>query len=70
MALKKQECTAAELASRLGMAPTNFSLARNSRRSLPLAVLLQIFDLAAISAEERIKILEWVAFKQVIGVQK
>jgi len=67
MALKKQECTAAELAARLGMAPTNFSLARNSRRSLPLAVLLQIFALAGISAEERIKILEWVAFKQVLA---
>ena len=70
MALEKQRCTATELATRLGMAPTNFSLARNSRRSLPLGVLLNIFDLAEISAEERIKILEWVAFSQIIGVQK
>lgn len=69
-ALQKQKCTAAELADRLGMAPSNFSLARNSRRSLPLAVLLSMFELAEISAEERIKVLEWVAFKQVIGVQK
>jgi hypothetical protein len=52
------------------MAPSNFSLARNSRRSLPLAVLLRIFDLAKIKPEERIEILEWVAYKQVIGVQK
>ena len=66
MALNNQKCTAPELAIRLKMAPTNFSLARNSRRSLPLGVLLQIFDLAQISAEARIKVLEWVAFEQAI----
>lgn len=70
MALNKQKCTAAQLAERLGMAASNFSLARNSRRSFPLAVLLSMFELAEISAEERIKVLEWVAFKQFIGVQK
>lgn len=70
LALKKQQCTAAELAERLGMAASNFSLARSSRRSFPLGALLQIFELAEISAEERIKILEWVAFEQVIGVKQ
>lgn len=69
-ALAKQKCTAAELASRVGMAASNFSLARNSRRSFPLAVLLQIFNLAEISAEARLEILEWVAFKQDIGAPR
>jgi transcriptional regulator with XRE-family HTH domain len=63
LALKRHGCTAAQLAERVQMAPTNFSLARNSKRSFPLPALLNIFELAEISAEERIKVLEWVAFK-------
>ena len=64
LALKKQECTATDLAIMLGMAPTNFSLARNSRRRTPLHVLLNIFALAEMSAEEQIKVLQWIAFEQ------
>jgi len=65
-ALKHQQCTASTLAEMLGMAPTNFSLARNSRRSFPLPALLNLFEYAGVNAEEKIKVLEWVAFKQVV----
>jgi transcriptional regulator with XRE-family HTH domain len=65
-ALKKQNCTAHQLGDRVGMIQSNFSLARNSRRSMPLPVLLQIFKLADISAEEQLRILRWIAFKQVL----
>jgi len=63
-ALSKQGCTASDLASMVGMAPTNFSLARNSKRPFPLPALLRIFKFADLKAEEKVKILEWIAFKQ------
>ena len=66
LALKRQQCTASNLADLVGMAPTNFSLARNSRRSFPLAALLNLFEYAEVAAEEKIRVLEWVAFKQVL----
>jgi hypothetical protein len=65
-ALKVQDCTAAELASRIGMVPTNFSLARNSKRSFPLAALLSLFNLAGLTAEEQINVLGWIAYNQVL----
>ena len=65
LTLLKKKCTAAELANLIGMAPTNFSLARNSRRSFPLPALLNLFILADVSAEEKIRVLEWIAFKQI-----
>jgi transcriptional regulator with XRE-family HTH domain len=68
LALRKKKCTAAELASLVGMAPTNFSLARNSRRSFPLPALLNLFNLADVAAVEKIKVLEWIAFEQVTEV--
>ena len=40
------------------------------RRSLPLPVLLRLFDAAGVSAEERIRVLEWIAFEQVITIKK
>jgi transcriptional regulator with XRE-family HTH domain len=67
-ALRKKRCTAAELASLIGMAQTNFSLARNSRRSFPLPALLNLLNLADVSAVEKIKVLEWIAFEQVTEV--
>ena len=66
LALKNHQCTASTLAELIGMAPTNFSLARNSRRSFPLPALLNLFKYAGVTAEEKIKVLEWVAFKQVL----
>ena len=63
-ALKVQECTAAQLATKIGLAPTNFSLSRNSKRSFPLPALLTLFDLAGMTADEQIKVLGWIAFKQ------
>jgi len=66
-ALATQGCTASDLAGMVGMAPTNFSLARNSKRPFPLPALLGIFKLANLKAEEQVKILEWVAFKQEIS---
>ena len=63
-ALKKQGCTVAQLAVSVGMASTNFSTARNNHRSFPLSVLLNLFTLAEISDEEKIRVLEWIAFKK------
>jgi len=62
--MQVQQCTATELANRIGMAPTNFSLARNSRRSFPLPALLRLLDLADFDADDKLKTLHWVAFKQ------
>ena len=66
LTLRNKKCTAAELANLIGMAPTNFSLARNSRRSFPLPALLNLFILAGVTAEEKIRVLEWIAFMQII----
>jgi hypothetical protein len=64
LALKEQGCNMAELADLVGMEKTNFSLAKNSKRSLPLGALLNVFRLAGIACAEQVSILEWVAFEQ------
>jgi hypothetical protein len=66
LALKRQGCTATELAKLIGMAPTNLSLARNSKRSFPLPALLNLMNLAGVDAEEKIKTLEWISFNQIL----
>lgn len=68
-AMQVQQCTATELANRIGMAPTNFSLARNSRRSFPLPALLELLDLSDFDADIKLKTLHWIAFKQNIGAR-
>lgn len=70
LAMKQNDITAADLAGIVGMAPTNFSLARNNHRALPLAALLKICDLAGLDSDEKLKVVEWIAFKQVVDIQK
>lgn len=60
-AMKRQGCTAAELADIVGMAPTNFSLARNLKRSFPLAALLSLLNLTEFTDTEKYKVIEWIA---------
>jgi transcriptional regulator with XRE-family HTH domain len=64
LAMKKQGITAADLAVAIGMAPTNFSLARHNQRGFPLPALLRMCGLAEIDADGKIKLIEWIAFKQ------
>lgn len=69
LAMKKNGITASDLAVMVGMAPTNFSLARNNHRGFPLAALLRVCDLAGIDSVGKLKVIEWIAFEQVVDVQ-
>jgi len=60
-AMKRQGCTAADLADLVGMAPTNFSLARNLKRSFPLSALLKLLELADLNSDQKIRVIEWLA---------
>jgi DNA-binding Xre family transcriptional regulator len=66
IAMKKQDVTAADLAVMVGMAPTNFSLARHNQRGFPLPALLKLCDFAEFDAEGKLKLIEWIAIKQII----
>lgn len=66
LALARHKIPASKLAEKIGMAQTNFSLARHSHRSFPLPSLLRLLDLAALKAPEKIKVIEWIVFKQKI----
>jgi hypothetical protein len=69
LAMKRNGITASDLAVMVGMAPTNFSLARNNHRGFPLAALLGVCDLAGIDSDGKLKVIEWIAFEQVVDVQ-
>lgn len=66
-ALARHKIPASSLAEKVGMAQTNFSLARHSQRSFPLPSLLRLLDLAGMDATEKVKVVEWIAFKQKIA---
>ena len=69
LAMKKSGMSASDLAIRVGMAPTNFSLARNNHRGFPLAALLRVCELAGLDSVGKLKVIEWIAFEQVVDVQ-
>lgn len=69
LALKRNSITASDLSVMVGMAPTNFSLARNNHRGFPLAAILRVCDLAGIDSVGKLKVIEWIAYEQVVDVQ-